>query len=525
MIQTQTKTQTKAYWVSDFSLTESDIEQIYNHLLEVERPQTARELALVVMEHRVAQEKNEIKKRLAGREVYQPKGHYEEGDELVFPALNFTYGEVVGSRRGHNPEAGDFRVIQVVVGGKEREFASDLTSDHVLNQSDGSIFEAMEMISAEDLHVLYGDSVAEQIAVELEEREAFIHLIDKWFLKGLLIEVNVGHLNLAEAVLEVSGGGTMPPEEILPFLELETDAPQETQVFSLNYALLQDRRFDEVAPRGEIGWYLRRMEPSAVQETPGRLEYDAIPYNERALTKELKLLVRELDDEWSDLEPATRPQPVVLALTYPHRWAGTLPLSARTRPIFPTGRSPRHRVIFVDEQSQEEIEGWVVEEGRYVYGLGDWYEENEIPIGGFISLRPGPEQGVLLLDYDRRRGQREWVRLAHVDEGNLRFELDRRTIACGYDDLLIVGTDYVAAVDALWRQAEARDRSPASLLREIFPELADLNPQHTVHAKTLYSAINMLRRMPPEVVFAELVENPVFVPVGDYYWQYDPAKG
>jgi hypothetical protein len=28
------------------------------------------------------------------------------------------------------------------------------------------------------------------------------------------------------------------------------------------------------------------------------------------------------------------------------------------------------------------------------------------------------------------------------------FALDRRTISCGYDDLMIVGTDYVAAVDA-----------------------------------------------------------------------------
>ncbi|HSM55835.1 MAG TPA: hypothetical protein VK879_06740 [Candidatus Sulfomarinibacteraceae bacterium] len=521
----QSQTQTQAYWVSQFDLTESDIEQLYNHFLEAERPQTAEQLALVTIEHRVAQEKNEIKQRLAGRAVYQPNASYDEGDELVFPALNFSYGTVTAVRQGSNPEAGEFKVIQVELDGKKREFASELEMEHVLNQANGSIFEVLEMSSAEDLNEQYGDVVAEKIEESLQEREDAVRLGEHWFLKGLLTEVNVGHLNLAEAVLEVNEGGPLSPEDILPHLELGDDAPLETQVFSLNYAMLQDNRFDEVAPRGSVGWYLQRLEPKQVREAPERLLYEPIPYDESALTHELKLLIRELDDEWSDVEPITRQQPAVLSLTYPHRWAGTLPLSARTRPLFPASRSERQRIVFVDEQSGDEIVGWVVRKRRYVYGLEEWYGEHEIPIGGFISLRPGEEPGVVLLDYDRRRGQREWVRLATVEDNRIQFELERRTISCGYDDQLIVGTDYIAAVDAAWRRAESQDRSVASLLRELFPELADLNPQRTVHAKTLYSAINMLRRMPPEPVFAELVSNPVFVPMGDHYWQYDSSKG
>ena len=519
MIQSHTQTQT--YWATKFSLTESDIEQLYNHFLEVERPQSAGELALVLMKHRVAKEKNEIKKRLAGRAVYQPRDEYEEGDELVFPSLSFAYGTVVSIREGRNPEAGTFTVIRVQIDGKEREFATGLQQDHVLNQENGSIFEALEMSSAEDLYELYGDDVAGKIDESLAGREAFLRLGERWFLKGLLTDVNVGHLNLAEAVLEISDGGPLPPGEILPHLELGDDVPEETHVFSLNYAMLNDDRFDEVAPKGKIGWFLRRMEPAQVREVPERLLYQPIPYDEGALTQELKLLIRELDDEWSDIEADTRQQPVVLTLTFPHRWAGTLPLSARTRPLFPASRSPRQRVLFVDEQSQEQLVGWVVQEHRYIYGLGDWYAEHEIPIGGFISLRPGDEPGIILLDYDRRRGQREWVRLASVADNRLKFELDRRTIACGYDDLLLVGTDYVAAVDAVWRRTEHNDRPVGLLLKDLFPELSELNPQRTVHAKTLYSAVNMLRRMPPEPVFAELVSNRAFIAVGDHYWQYD----
>jgi hypothetical protein len=97
-------------------------------------------------------------------------------------------------------------------------------------------------------------------------------------------------------------------------------------------------------------------------------------------------------------------------------------------------------------------------------------------------------------------------------------------VGCGYDDLMIVGTDVVSAIDALWRRAKTRQRSVASLLAEVFPELANLTPQNTVHAKTLYSALNMLRRVPPGPIFAELVRHPAFQPVGDHYWRFDPDR-
>ena len=145
--------------------------------------------------------------------------------------------------------------------------------------------------------------------------------------------------------------------------------------------------------------------------------------------------------------------------------------------------------------------------------------DNQIPVGGFLQVQPGPEPGTFLLGYDRRRPQREWVRLASVKDTRLQFELMRRSIPCGYDDLLIVGTDVVTAVDTHARRAAQLNLSVGALLTEVFPSLAGLTPQNTVHAKTLYSAVNMLRRVPPGPIFAELVRNPAFKPVGDHYWQ------
>jgi hypothetical protein len=521
----QPLTQTRKYWVSDFAVSDSDIESIYNYFLEVEQPLTIGELTRVVMAQRLAEEQKDLKRRLAGRKVYQPKNNYVIGDELIFPAMKFSHGKVVSTRAGYNPQLGTFTVLKVQLNGKQREFAAELTVEHSLNEEDSTGLELLQEVDVDELFEEYGLLVAEKVERVLSDQAEFVRLAGRWFIKGLMADINVGHLHLAEAVLEVSEGGPLSVDEILVHLDLDTTIQPQVQRFSLNYALLHDDRFEEVAPAGQIRWFLARMLPEGVRQTPERLVYNPISFDRALLNTQLLSLVKELDDEWSDeTEPSTTPQPVLLALTYPHRWAGTLPLNSQTAPLFPPSRSPHQRILLVDDETGAEIVGWAVQKARYVFGLSQWYQEHAIPVGGFISLRPGPEPGVVLLGYDRRKPQREWVRLATVVDNRIRFEMQRRSIGCGYDDLLIVGTDYVAAIDALWRRARDSQRPLASLLLEVVPELINLNPQGTVHAKTIYSAINMLRRVPPDPIFVELVKHSAFQPVGDHYWQFESGR-
>jgi hypothetical protein len=521
----QPLTQTRKYWVSDYAVSDADIESIYNYFLESERPLNSGEIARVVMAQRLADEQTDLKRRLSGRKIYQPKNDYAVGDELIFPALKFAHGTVVSTRAGYNPQLGAFTVLNVQLNGKQREFAAELDVEHPLNEDDNAGLELLQEVDVDELFQEYGRLVAEKIEKALGEQGEFVRLGGRWFVKGLMADINVGHLHLAEAVLEVAEGGPLSVDEILVHLDLDPGIEAEVQRFSLNYALLHDDRFEEVAPTGQIRWFLGRMLPEGVRQTPERLIYSPISYDRALLNAQLLSLVKELDDEWSEeTEPATTPQPVLLALTYPHRWAGTLPITSQTAPLFPASRSPHQRVLLVDDETSEEIVGWSVQKARYVFGLSDWYQKHAIPVGGFISLRPGPEPGVVLLGYDRRKPQREWVRLATVVDNRIRFEMQRRSIGCGYDDLLIVGTDYVAAIDALWRRARDSQRPLASLLLEVVPELINLNPQATVHAKSIYSAVNMLRRVPPGPVFAELVKHPAFQPVGDHYWQFEAGR-
>jgi hypothetical protein len=50
-------------------------------------------------------------------------------------------------------------------------------------------------------------------------------------------------------------------------------------------------------------------------------------------------------------------------------------------------------------------------------------------------------------------------------------------------------------------------------------ELSKLTPQGHVHAQELYSAINIVRRVPPAPLFALLADKPEIVHVGDLHFR------
>ena len=102
----------------------------------------------------------------------------------------------------------------------------------------------------------------------------------------------------------------------------------------------------------------------------------------------------------------------------------------------------------------------------------------------------------------------------------LAFEMRRQLIGCEYDELMIVAVDDEVATDQIWIKTDEKGYPVTQIMYEVFPELAKLNPQGTVHAKTLYSAMNVIRRLPPGPIFAVLMQDMAFLPVGDNYWLF-----
>jgi hypothetical protein len=524
------KTRNPAYWGDEFTVTPDDIQYLSTLLLDDELPRSAEELGQALVLHRCRQEKTLIERAMSKGTLYQPKHSYEIGSRVVFPALSYRIGEVTGVRPGYNPEYSAFQVIQVQFEeGEVREFASQLTSDHPLNreaQTDVDMDGDAGQHSSEELAAQYGAQVGQALKKHFESDADFVRLAGKWFRRDLLVEVHIGHLNLAEAVLDVAGGGPLPTEALLGDLELPKEITPQLRVFSLNHVLQEDDRFDEVGPAGDVLWFLRRLEPEGVQSVPPHLQYQPIDYDPALLTSEMLALERTLNDEWSDQDsPGDVSEPVTVVLTHPHWRSGTLPLTSLLAQVFPTGRTERIRFTFVEGNTGVEMPGWVVRDGRYVYGLREWYEANAIPAGAYLELERGKKPGEVVLHPRSHRPRREWIRVALAMEGRLAFEMRKKLIACEYDELMIVGEENAVVTEMLWTRVHDARTQINELIDQIFPELAKLSPQGTVHAATLYSAVNVTRRTPPGPLLAALVSSGMYAPVGDNYWVLQSGHG
>jgi hypothetical protein len=515
----QRKTQSSSYW-ADYVIGSEDLQYLSTLLVEDELPRSTQELSQALVRHHARQEEALIERALSEGTPYRPKRSYEVGERVVFPTLDYRAGEVVNVRPGHNPEYDPFKVIEVAFDeGEAREFAAEFENGHPLNEKTATAIDAEDLRSPEELASLHGPKLADRLEERLESEPDFIRLADKWFRRDLLVDVHEGHLNLAEAVLDVAGGGPLPTEALLGDVELPEEISPQLRVFSLNYALQQDQRFDEVGPSGQVLWYLRRLEPEAIESTPRYLRYEPLAYEPPLLTSEMRSLEDALDDEWSDLEPPkSLSEPVEVVLIYPHWRSGTLPLSSRLSQIFPTARTERIRFTFVDGDTGEEMPGWVIEDNRYVYGLDEWYRENGIPVGAYLEVAQGEEPDKVVVWPRNRRSRREWIRVASARKGQLAFEMHKEEINCDYDELTVLATDDLDGLERLWKRAQQEDRSLPDVVGEVFPELVKLSPQGNVHAATLYSAVNVVMRTPPGPLLEVLVTSDKYAPVGDNYW-------
>jgi hypothetical protein len=99
----------------------------------------------------------------------------------------------------------------------------------------------------------------------------------------------------------------------------------------------------------------------------------------------------------------------------------------------------------------------------------------------------------------------------------------KQPVGTSYDDLMIVGLIDPEALDEAWLRGSQRKMPVDRLVAHVFRELAKLNPQSAVHAQALYSAVNVIRRMPPAPVFTELATQPYYLHVGDLYWRFDDS--
>ncbi len=238
------------YWQS-FTVAGRDLDRVEDRLLEAGTPQALGDLAELVIRGRLDDIAAERPANDAEVRLYQPKYSYEVGQRLRFSALNNAQGVVVGMRAGENPDLGGFSVIRVRMDrGGEREFAVNYAAEHPLNA---------DAVSSGTTNALsYTNQVARVLAQRLAQSPDYVAFGDLWFRRDLLPDVNISHLIIAEAVIDVAGEA-QSTSTLLKDVELSGAEPT-IRAFALNVALAQDpeRRFVNVGTPAAPRWALRQ---------------------------------------------------------------------------------------------------------------------------------------------------------------------------------------------------------------------------------------------------------------------------
>lgn len=509
------------YWTT-FTPSKTDIDFITNHLFETEIPLTEKEIVPILIGERIRIEKEAlVQKQRGGSKVYLPQDGYKIGEKLAFAAQNWQKGSVINIRPGNNPSVGDFEVIEVELeDGAKKKYAAHL-ADHKLNhpsenQAENEFFDADSILS------MHGEGLEKAVAAGLQVDDNLVQVAGRWFPRALLIDMNVGHLNLAEAILDEAGGAPLPTEKILEQVGLPTKENSNLEAFSMNYALQEDGRFDEVGPAGQVLWCLKRLEPKDVQQIPQPLRYGGISYDRSVLTKEMIALEKAVDDEFGESEaPLQKEDVVTISLTYPHWRAGTLPVSIRTRQLFPTAyESERVRFVLVDAVTKEEYPAWVVRKARYVVGLKNAYQKYGVIPGSLITLRAGKKPGEVIFEVRTRRPTKDWVRTVLAgSDGGIVFANLKQNLTTEFNDRMVVAVPDVQGVDAASEQLSKQKTSFENLTASMMLELTKLNVQGHIHAQELYSALNILYRCPIGPLLAHLSQTPGYKHVGDLHYR------
>ncbi|MHB1293846.1 MAG: hypothetical protein ACYC4R_02515 [Anaerolineae bacterium] len=521
------QTRTEAFWRDDYQVSDGDLDVVAGMILESTRPQPLGSLAEAIVRRRFQDEKEAAARQARKGDLYQPKGSYAVGQSLIFSAHDYTSGRVVSVRPGANPKYGAFQVIRVAFEqtGREREYVAEFDYPHPLNRPIEELLGGEDStLSETDVVNLFAPYVAAKLAPYLEAHPDYMQFSGMWFLRDLLPEIHVGYLNLAEAMI-YEAGRPLETQEMLADLGLPEASTIEAQTFALNRALGADTRFDNVGTPEAPVWYLRALEPEALHATPHVLKpaYRATGGENLGLT--MLDMVDEVGDELDDLKSMIlhEVESVRFEVTFPHLYAGTMPLSLRLQRILPAAQGRHAPLSIVDTRTGRRYEVWAVPGERFICGLEHWYQETEMCVGGQVSVSATDDPKTLSITAVPSRGKRsEWIRSASVEDDELVLQMQRSVVSVRCDRNMLIDIPDREAIARLMAAAESAQLSMPAMVRSVFQEQAKLSSRGIVHAKSVYSAANLLRRTGAVPVFAELTRRACYDPVGDGHWAYDP---
>ncbi|MHB9033605.1 MAG: hypothetical protein ACYC6L_11215 [Anaerolineae bacterium] len=523
------QTQTEKFWRDEYEVSDADLDLVTSQILEASRPLRIEALSSTIILRRYQRERDAATLHAKSGDVYQPMGSYRAGQRLIFTELDYKSGRVVAVREGHNPKYESFQVIKVQFEDDmpEAEFASEFPYPHPLNRPVEELFgKSDESLSESDIVEAFRNLVSAKLEVALAKNHDFCKFDESWFLRELLPQINDFVLNLAEASIDTTHHHPVAVREILADMNLQLTATLEAQLFALNLALGRDSRFVNVSLDENPVWYLRALMPQAAFSRPDILVPAQWTQGGEYIGSTMLEMVEEIGDEL-DLLPNQIPQTsdIKLELTFPHFYCGTLPADPRIVNALPATQAKYVPITLVDNRSGAKIDAWLCPDEGYICGLVDWFKKTGLCVGALVSLQLLPDPLTWQISVSPIKGKRsEWICSAGVSDGVLVLRNQRAALEVKADRNMVIDIPDPSGIAALMRESEATNLPLSTIILHVVEELAKQSSKGgSVHAKSVYSAANLIRRYSAVAVFSELTRRACFDPVGGGYWALDPS--
>ncbi len=523
------QTQTEEFWRDVYEVSDADLDLAANQILEAGRPLAIEALSSTIVLRHYQREREAATLHAKSGNVYQPLGSYQAGQRLLFTECDYKTGRVVEVREGHNRRYGGFNVIKVYfdADSTDAEFASDFPYPHPLNRPVEELLgKGDDSLSESDIVNAYRELVNAKLEVALQKNHDFVTFDDLWFLRELLPEMNDYVLNLAEASIDSTHHHPVAVREILADMNLQLTASLEAQLFALNLALGRDNRFVNVSLDENPVWYLRALMPAAAFARPEILVPAQRTAGGEYIGSTMLELVEQIGDEL-DFLPATAPTTgdTHIELSFPHLYSGTLPASPRIIGALPATRATHIPITLIENRSGQKIDAWLCPAEAYICGLSDWYKKAGICIGAMIGLSQLPDPLTWQISITPIKGKKsEFICSAGISDGVLTLGNQRTSLEVKVDRNMLIDVPEPAVIAAQMREAESSGLPLSTIVFHVFEELVKkFSKGGSVHAKSVYSAVNLIRRYSAVAVFAELTRRACYDPVGGGFWALEPS--
>lgn len=533
-------TLTLRYW-QNFELMDGELEYLSELLIEEESPLTVQGLAHRLIQKRVEEEKAVWEDRKAKGVTYQPREAYVDGDRLVFPALDDAAGSVIGVRSGRHPDYAPFDVIQVRMedDSEIREFAANLSHPHALNfidvdEAPDLTLDDMSRLS-ETLYERYGQYVTPVLLDKMRESPEFVSFGEEWFLRGFLLPIEGGHLNLAEAVLDLAAGFSTV-DEILRILEMPEQSGRAVQIFSLNYALGTDEqeRFKFAGTERRMEWCL----PKVTQTKALRFGRGPKDISQDHVLDDVVEIVADATSRAEGTQPVKRWSHV---LTFYDWYWGHLPYDKGAKellvgPLLEGQLCVRLRLQFAGSDQAFPVVLYYPRERELGWWGGaelrEFFEAQELAPGATIGVEATPSadsEGLYQIDY--APGPPAKLEMLDYEE-NGQPVFRRVAVRCEIDENTSLRRSRFSALETLKLLDEKERRMMSSLLAAAFERVGEkvlrgLGIVYRASIADLLVAANIERPFTKTVLRAIFDQGayPCFYRDEDGLHVYDPSRG